>query len=81
MAWIDVVSEEDAEGPLASIYRDAIGRVGSVAEVIKIQSLRPDLLLTFMRFYQQSMFGESELTRAEREMLATVTSHANDCFY
>ena len=27
------------------------------------------------------MFGESPLTRAQREMIAVVTSQANDCFY
>ncbi|MDP6457567.1 MAG: carboxymuconolactone decarboxylase family protein [Candidatus Marinimicrobia bacterium] len=27
------------------------------------------------------MYGESQLSRAQREMLATVVSQTNDCFY
>jgi hypothetical protein len=34
-----------------------------------------------MKFYGTIMFGTSPLTRWQREMLAVVTSKANDCFY
>ena len=34
-----------------------------------------------MRMYLAIMFGESDLSRAQREMLATVVSQTNDCFY
>ena len=34
-----------------------------------------------MQMYHTTMFGPSGLTRAEREMLATVVSWANHCFY
>ena len=34
-----------------------------------------------MEMYRVTMFGPSGLSRAEREMLATVTSWANHCFY
>ena len=34
-----------------------------------------------MQMYRATMFGPSGLSRAEREMLATVVSWANHCFY
>ena len=34
-----------------------------------------------MEMYKAIMFGPSGLTRAERELLATVTSRHNDCHY
>ena len=35
----------------------------------------------FEKFYGTIMFGASPLTRWQRELLAVVTSKANDCFY
>ena len=34
-----------------------------------------------MDLYREVMFGESGLTRAERELVAVVVSSTNDCFY
>jgi alkylhydroperoxidase family enzyme len=42
-------------------------------------SLSPELLRASMGLYQAIMFGESELTREHRELLAVIVSTANDC--
>jgi alkylhydroperoxidase family enzyme len=34
-----------------------------------------------MRFYGTVMFGESPLSRSQREMIAVVTSQINECVY
>ncbi len=82
MSWIEQVSEEQAEGRLDGIYKSAIGRAGRVAHIIKLMSLRPKLLGSFMRFYGDLMMDEdSPLSRGERELIATVTSKANSCHY
>ena len=44
-------------------------------------SVGPRQLQASMSLYQASMFGKSDLSRAEREMIATVVSRANHCFY
>ena len=44
-------------------------------------SRSPEALQASMRMYLAIMFGESDLSRAQREMLATVVSQTNDCFY
>jgi len=81
MAWIEQVPVDEATGELRRIYEGGIARVGTVANIIRVMSRRPRSLGNMMRFYVDVMMGESSLTRSEREMLATVTSRANDCFY
>ena len=44
-------------------------------------SLRPGVLRESMGLYREIMFGPSGLTRQERELLAVVVSHENDCHY
>ncbi len=78
---IDLIEPDDASGPLEDEYDAAVGRAGKVFNIVKSMSLRPEVLKESMRLYRAIMFGPSELTRAERELLATVTSSANDCHY
>ncbi len=81
MAWIEQVPEDRATGKLAKIYEMAKGRAGRVANILKIMSLRPGPLSTFMRLYVQLMKEESTISFADREMVAAVTSEVNGCFY
>jgi alkylhydroperoxidase family enzyme len=81
MAWIKTVSPEEATGQLRQLYDEAVKRAGRVFHIIRIQSLNPAVLAASTRLYVTLMHGPSSLTRAEREMLATVTSWSNDCFY
>ena len=81
MAWIATVSPEAATGMLKRIYDDAATRAGRVFHILRIQSLNPPVLAASTRLYTALMHGPGSLTRAEREMLATVTSWANHCFY
>jgi len=52
---------------------------------LKVQSLNPKTLRASMDLYTATMHEvtgqRSELTRAERELLATVVSQTNKCFY
>ena len=81
MAYIDLVKPEDAAGLVQVEYEKGIRRSGRVYNILKIMSRSPQALQASMRMYLASMFGESELSRAQREMLAAVVSWTNDCFY
>jgi len=81
MPWIKVIEPEDATDDLKQEYDDAFQRAGKVFNILKVQSLNPGALRASMQMYRATMFGPSGLSRAEREMLATVTSWANHCFY
>lgn len=81
MAWIKVISPAKATGELAEQYgriRDASGRV---ANILAVQSLNPAALRAHYDLYRTLMFGPSELSRAQREMIAVVVSSANACHY
>ena len=82
MAWIRTISPEEATGLLRGIYDDAIARAGKVFNVLRIQSLRPEVLEAGVNLYQALMLSpESPLSRAQREMIAVAVSRANDCHY
>jgi uncharacterized peroxidase-related enzyme len=76
-----LIEPDDAEGDLREQYDAAIARAGKVFNIVKSMSLRPAVLRQSMDLYRAIMFGASELSRAERELLATVVSAANECRY
>lgn len=81
MARINVIKYENAEGQLKEIYDDLISKRGKLANVLTIQSLRPESIIKHVDLYMEIMFTKSELSRAEREMIAVVVSVANKCNY
>lgn len=81
MAYIDIINYEKADSPLKKIYDDIIKKRGKLAEVHMIQSLHPDTIVHHMNLYIEIMFGDSPLTRAQREMIAVIVSAANQCRY
>jgi uncharacterized peroxidase-related enzyme len=81
MAWIEMIPPERAEGKLKDEFNKAVRRAGKVFNILRIQSLNAETLRASMHLYLASMYGASGLSRVEREMLATVVSWANDCFY
>jgi uncharacterized peroxidase-related enzyme len=81
MAWIKMIEPLEATGELKQEYDAAEERAGKVFNILKVQSLNPAALTASMQMYRTTMFGPSGLSRAEREMLATVVSWANRCFY
>ncbi len=82
MAWIETVDPEDASGLLERLYAAAVKRAGKVFNVIRLQSPRPEVLRVSTQLYREVMHSsKSPLSRARREMIATVVSRANDCHY
>jgi alkylhydroperoxidase family enzyme len=54
---------------------------GSVDNILSIHSLNPASLKSHFDLYKQCMYGQSELTRRQREMIAVVVSAVNKCHY
>ncbi len=81
MAFIDTIDEQRAEGALAREYRAAKKRAGKIFNVVQAQSLRPHVLRQSTALYSAVMYGESALSRAERELVASVVSQENACHY
>jgi uncharacterized peroxidase-related enzyme len=77
-AYIKIINEEEAVGKLKELY-DSYGK--KVANILKVHSLFPESLEAHYNYYKTIMFRKSPLSRAEREMIATVVSAENKCFY
>ena len=81
MPHLRLIEVGEATGELKQQYEAAIQRAGKVFNIVKSMCLRPGVLRRSMDLYKVIMFGPSELSRAERELLAVVVSRANDCHY
>ena len=82
MTWIRTVEPGEAEGLLKRLYAAAVQRAGKVFQVVRCQSLRPPVMRASTQLYVEVMHSrESPLSRAQREMIATVVSRVNHCHY
>jgi alkylhydroperoxidase family enzyme len=81
MAWIRVIPPGEATGELADFYARVRDASGSVDHILTVHSLNPASLRTHYDLYRACMYGPSELTRAQREMVAVVVSVTNHCHY
>ena len=81
MPHLRLIDVREATGALKREYDAALVRAGKVFNILKAMSLRPGVLRRSIDLYREIMFGPSELSRIERELLAVVVSRANDCHY
>ena len=84
MAWIKMIDEDQAEGKLKEIYNKLLSMnpdSDKIANVLKVESLNPDVLEAHINLYKSIMFGDSPLSRSQREMIAVVVSSVNSCQY
>lgn len=81
MAWIPVIPPAEATGELKDEYDRAAKERGALANIFTVTSLHPGVLACHLSLYEEVHFGESPLTRRERELVATVVSRENECAY
>ena len=79
--WIRVLGPGEATGELAGLYQQVAERSGSVDNILTVHSLNPASLRAHYELYKTLMYGPSELSRAQREMVAVVVSVVNRCHY
>ena len=81
MAFIEIPGPDESGRYLKMRY-DAMAKEGKIpANIVRIQGHNDQVLKSSMMMYRDTMFGDSPLSRAQREMLATVVSTANNCHY
>lgn len=81
MAYIRTIAPDKSTGLLKKLYDAAIRRAGRVWNVVRLMSINPEAMKGSIDFYRVLMYGDSPLSRAQREMIATVVSRANSCHY
>lgn len=81
MAWIQTISEVEAQGALKVVYDGLIRERGFVPNLHKALSLKPTILRPLTMLIGSIMFAPGSLSRAQREMIAVVVSKLNNCHY
>jgi len=81
VAYVQVINENEAEGPLFQIYDEVQRSRGRISNILSVESLNPKGLKAHLDLYMTLQFGKSPLSRREREIVAIVVSKANDCGY
>lgn len=81
MAFVRQVSPDDPTEDVAALYAAAKGRAGGVAKIIQVMSNDGASAAASMGLYVSIMKSRNGLSGSQKEMLATVVSNANDCFY
>ncbi len=81
MPYIKQITIDQASGLVKKELQKAVARAGRVWNIVQIMSLNGRVMKSSMEMYGATMFAESPLARAQREMLAVVVSKANHCVY
>ena len=81
MPYIEQIPPEDATGRTKREYDSAMRRAGRIWNIVAIMSQNGSIMRDSMRMYAATMFAESPVSRIQREMIAVVTSQANECHY
>ena len=81
-AWIRIVEPEEAEGSLRSAYDEALTPRGTVDNVMKVHSLRPQTMIGHLALYR-SVLHHTDITLplSFLETVAAYVSMANACPY
>lgn len=81
MAWIDEIGRDDADDALTAVYDEIVEQRGRISNLFKVESLNPQALGNHLDLCMTLLFGESGLSRAEREAVGVVVSASNDSEY
>ena len=81
MPWIEQISYEKATGLLKKEFDAAIKRAGRIWGIVGIMSLNAGAMKGSMEMYGAIMHRPSPLSRAQRELLATVVAGELRCPY
>jgi hypothetical protein len=90
--WIQMIGAREAQGALKEVYLKMRANMGSrpaaystpngdAPNIVKSHSLDPEGLRLAFSISTAIHWSDKSLLWAKREMINTVTSRANDCFY
>ena len=81
MAFIKLFKFQESTGLLKKEYEKGLRRAGRIWNILTIQTQTPEILKNSMNLYGSTMFGNSNISRFDSELLAVVTSISNECEY
>jgi uncharacterized peroxidase-related enzyme len=80
-SWFPVPDEQQLPSDLQRLFAKARERLGFVPNVFRVYSYRPQRLSAWFAHYRQLHEPSEQLSAADRELIAVVTSAANGCLY
>lgn len=83
MARIRMISDDEAAGDVARVFAGlrATNPRGTVPDIMRTMSLRPDLLALISEVADRLHFRDGYLSRAHHEMVASYVSALTRCHY
>ena len=81
IAWLPVAEAEPEDPDVRSLFQRAREKLGFIPNVFKVFAARPEHFKKWRAHFNEVTIGDSELTLAEREMIAVVVSAENHCLY
>ncbi len=81
VSWLAIPGEESLDDDLGKLFAKAREKVGFVPNVFAAYVIRPERFRRWFAHFREIMQGQSELSPAEREMIAVVVSSENHCLY
>lgn len=80
-SWLELPAPEDVDPGMQKLFAKAIEVVGFVPNVFVGYTIRPTHFRPWFDHFRAVTEKESELTRAEREMIGLAVSSENQCLY
>lgn len=78
---LDLPAVDPLPDDIARYYEVCEEKLGMIPNVLKTYGFAPERLNAFSKMYNELMLAPSDLTKAEREMVAVVVSAENRCHY
>ena len=76
-----MIAEDAAEGQLRAVYQELLGegRRSNVPDFLRLHSLAPRAIIPLAQLHRAIAYGPGDLSRVQRELIATVVSVINGC--
>ena len=81
IAWLAIQPEEEMDPNFRKLFAKARESLGFVPNVFVGYMARPQHFSLWFNHFRELTLGDSQLSRAEREMIAVVVSSLNHCLY
>jgi uncharacterized peroxidase-related enzyme len=81
IAWLAIPAEEEMDPNFRKLFAKARENLGFVPNVFVGYMARPHHFSFWFNHFKELTLGDSQLSRAEREMIAVVVSSLNHCLY
>ncbi|MBP7998442.1 MAG: peroxidase-related enzyme [Chloroflexi bacterium] len=81
IAWLTIKPEEELDPSFRKLFAKARETLGFVPNVFVGYMARPQHFSLWFNHFRELTLGDSQLSRAEREMIAVVVSSLNHCLY